>query len=173
MGYDLEAVIGRERVLKSQQSAFQNLEVVVLNQGFALIPMKSELLAEINASAGAESLRTDSFPDFSQGFNPDKLSVAVGHWLEDLSSSGSVMYCEAEFFGGSGGQLALIWENREVVFGPICTTWGQADPRLNVSSYEGMAINRALKKLGIVSAASSDEFDTVGLGRYRHTRDWH
>jgi hypothetical protein len=173
MGYDLQAVIGRERILKSQQSVFEKLEIVALYQDFVLIPMKSELLAEINASEGAASLRSDSFPDFSQGFNPDKLSAPVVHWLKDLSSSGPVMYCEAEFFGGSGGQLALIWENREVVFGPICTTWGQADPRLNVTSYKDLAINRALKKLGITSAASSDEFDTVGLGRYRHIRDWH
>jgi hypothetical protein len=80
--------------------------------------------------------------------------------------------------------LAIVWQNRQVVFGPVCTRSGQPNQPLNVSSLSDMAINRALKKLGVEAPFSHlapgttqqpylDEFDTVGLGRHRHTKDWH
>lgn len=183
MGYELAAIIGNKRLLESQKSRYVQVEVVSLHKELAIIPAKSEFLAEINASY-VDTERANSFPDFSNGFSPEKLSQAVVYWLEDLSISAPVMYCEAEYFGGSGGQLALVWQNRQVVLGPICTRWGQVDQPLNVSLLSNMAINRALKKLGVEAPFSHlapgtihqhnlDEFDTVRLGRHRHTQDWH
>lgn len=36
----------------------------------------------------------------------------------------------------------------------------------------GVPINRALQRLGVIRADDQDEWDTIGLGRCRHTDRW-
>ncbi|MCI9508150.1 MAG: hypothetical protein HFF10_00175 [Angelakisella sp.] len=57
------------------------------------------------------------------------------------------------YFSGHGTQAAVLLEGGEVVLGPV--------------EGEG-TINRVLRALGVVSQAGKDEFDTLGLGNYRH-----
>src|SRR5262249_13831328 len=79
--------------------------------------------------------------------------------LRRSSLQGPLMYFETEYFGGSGGQGAAVFQDGEVIFGP---TWGTIG-----------TINQALKLLGVrVAPPAHDEFDTVGLGRHRHTERW-
>jgi hypothetical protein len=162
MVYDLEAVIASGQLLESQRERYRHAEVISLPSRLQLIPVTNELFAELNSG----------FPDVSREFASEKLSPAVVSWLEDLSASAPVMYCEAEFFGGIGGQLAVIWHKRQVVFGPVRTRSGQDGQPYNVSSLSEMSINCALRELGIKAVVPRDEFDTVELGRYRHTKDW-
>ena len=76
---------------------------------------------------------------------------------------GPVAYLEAEYFGGTGEQHAVLWRGGE--------------PRSFSSELPG-AINIALGALGARRLPSGhegrlqDEFDSVGLGRHRHTEDW-
>jgi hypothetical protein len=172
MGYDLEAVVGSRRAFEPQQTRLAHMKVVSLHQDLVLIPITKELLTELAAKPSISSEKAGSLPDFPDGFRPQKLSAKLVHWLQELSCSAPVMYCEAEYFGGSGGQLAVVWQNRAVVFGPICPRWGQPDQPLNVHLLSDMAINRALKVLGVEASLPSDEFDTVGLSKHRHTEDW-
>ena len=57
---------------------------------------------------------------------------------------------ETEYFGGVGEQFATVYDGSERVF----------------EVTEG-GINAALKVIGVAAAPGMDEFDTVGLGKYR------
>jgi hypothetical protein len=61
---------------------------------------------------------------------------------------------EAAFTGGYGGHATMLWEHGEQLLPP------------------GDSINTVLKQLGVVCAQGLDEFDTLGLGRYRSTKQW-
>jgi len=74
-----------------------------------------------------------------------------------MSKRGLVGYIVAEYFGGCGDQFSIIWSDGEIVFGPL----RQPD-----------AINQALRRFGVNADQGKDEFDSVGLGRHRHTDQW-
>jgi len=79
------------------------------------------------------------------------------HGAEDLSRDGAVVYVAAEFFGGVGDQAATLYRHGRV-------------EREFANGYH--AINEAVVALGITAESPRDAFDTLGLGRYRHTEDW-
>lgn len=79
--------------------------------------------------------------------------------LTEASSEGWLVYVETEYFGGSGDQGAVALRGRKVLYGPTRSPIG--------------SINAALSAVGIQKQEPAvDEFDTVGLGAKRHTRDW-
>ena len=87
------------------------------------------------------------------------------HLTDDLVSSlvaksgrDRFAYFETDYFGGAGGQGALVLSEGSVLYGP---EWGEIGP-----------INAALAMLGVVPTAGQDAFDTVGLGMFRWTEDW-
>jgi len=79
------------------------------------------------------------------------------HGAEALSRDGALVYVAAEFFGGVGEQVATLYRHGRV-------------EREFASGYH--AINDALAALGVTAESPKDAFDTLGLGRYRHTEDW-
>jgi hypothetical protein len=66
-------------------------------------------------------------------------------------------YIEAEYFGGEGGQSGIIWKDGK---------------RTAEFAYRQEVINNVLRYFGIIANENQDEFDTLGLGRHRNTRDW-
>ena len=74
-----------------------------------------------------------------------------------LSGGAKVAYSEAELFGGGGMQASMVFENGKII------------PDAIVSKN---AINLALQYLGVAKASSPDEFDALGLGKYRNTEQW-
>lgn len=98
---------------------------------------------------------------------PGTVPLPQGAWLRpltadthdaaELSRTQPVAFVTAEFFGGAGAQCATLYRDGRVVqeFPSGCT-----------------AINAALAALGITTEPASDAFDTLRLGRYRHTEDW-
>ena len=146
MGYYLQAVIGR--VSLECDFGFPSARVITLRQGLRMIPVTDALFDEIQASlpGGGES---------QQRF--EKFSPAVARWVRELSARGLAAYVEAEYFGGTGGQGAVVWRQGETVLGPI---------------HSDDAINRALRVFGVEAGGGLDEFDAVGLGLQRSTDDW-
>ncbi|MFT2720119.1 hypothetical protein ACMT4L_08965 [Deinococcus sp. A31D244] len=67
-------------------------------------------------------------------------------------------YVEAEYFGGTGSQVAAVWDGGRVFWGP--------------ERRERGPINHALRLLGVHRTDSHDEFGSVGLDRHRHLEDW-
>jgi hypothetical protein len=131
------------RELARHASAFGNARVVPLEQSVDMIPVTDELHQEIGSG--------DELPRF------EKLSPKVQAWVGRISVAGPVAYVEAEFFGGLGGQAAVAWSEGSQSLGPI---------------HAKDAINQALRFLGVRPDGAHDEFDAVGLGRYRNTADW-
>lgn len=144
MGYTLEAAL-----LDSSAAKFHhNMPTHSLPHGITLIPLTDEVLDEHFGPSGPGTLGTLW-----------KLNAALEAFLVEASRSGRVVYMEADFFGGIGIQQAAVWEEGRLVLGP------------EHSNGVG-AINRALRRLGVPCPAGRDEFDELGLGRFRHTADW-
>jgi hypothetical protein len=143
MGYYLQAIIGKQQTLTQHVSAFQHARIVPLAQDIAIIPITDDLYDEM-----AEGEDIEPF---------EKLSPGVEEWAQRISALATVAYVEAEFFGGTGGQIAVAWSGGSRVLGPL---------------HSPNAINETLRLFGVQVGEAHDEFDAVGLGRHRDTSDW-
>jgi hypothetical protein len=83
-----------------------------------------------------------------------QLTVPLAAWAAELLRQLPVAYIETDYFGGMGSQAAVVWQEGLLVFSTD-------------------SINEALVRLGIVADPGQDEFDTVGLGRWRSNEKWY
>lgn len=98
---------------------------------------------------------------------PGAVPLPQGAWLLPVLEvclpppASPVVFVTAEFWGGQGAQAATLYRSG-------------APPHPFETGYN--AINQALRALGITAECSAesnkDEFDSLGLGRYRRTEDW-
>jgi len=155
--YTLEAILARESTLRGTLEEFPGVKLIPLPQGICMIPMTGLLLQEleIRYQGGTKVTRPD-YQQFSDSLVPDfeRLIKGVDQFARHLSQNGLVAYVEATFTGGYGGHETMMWEKGEIVDGP------------------GHDISTVLRRLGVVRISGRDEFDTVGLGRHRSTRQW-
>jgi hypothetical protein len=133
-------------------------------EGVHLIPLTEA------ARAGCQ--RADGDAATVEGFY--ELPNGVARWARELSREWVVLYVHLEFFGGEGFHAAIAWDQERVIFGPRFTrTPGEtAEPHYQEVNRQGMAINLALRALGLRTRDGRDEFATLGLGKYRRTSDW-
>jgi hypothetical protein len=73
---------------------------VDLGQGLSLVPMTEELFDQINNFCSSPSV--DKFEHMTENVE-QKVLDAIG--------DRKLAYIEAEYFGGEGGQIAIIWNN--------------------------------------------------------------
>jgi len=149
MAYILEAIVSKAEVPEKKLSQFVNARRVQLDQGVWLIPLTKALLSELEQIQGIDKHK--QLAEFQS------ISPAVIWFAEQLSAYGRVVYIEAEFFGGTGGQVSVGWHNPQLLFGPM-----KAND----------AINQALRWLGVSRHEQKDEFDSIGLGNNRTTEEW-
>jgi hypothetical protein len=175
LGYTLEAVVTKRALAAALAKRFPAASPVELAQGFVLVPITLPLIAEISAGRpwreGAQLVGGCVIYDAHGKIverSSSQLPQALADALADISQFGAVAYLEAEFFGGYGIQASVIWEGGEIVLGPLIEE--EDDP---VRRLAEAAINRALRRLGVEKEEDAlDEFDTVDLGRHRHTEEW-
>lgn len=74
-------------------------------------------------------------------------------WARAASKAATLAFVSAGYFGGEGDQTAAVFARGQCIASAV-------------------TINRALELLGVSAADGMDEFDTVGLGRYRKTGRW-
>ena len=119
----------------------------LIGYGLSLIPwMNSESHEELPAFTGIDD-------EASAKLHPEtEIS------LRAASTEGKLLLIATEYFGGFGGQGAAIFQDGEIVHGPV---WAEAE-----------AINQALEALGVQATEDHDQFDLVHLGRHRHTTGW-
>ncbi|WP_371655920.1 MULTISPECIES: hypothetical protein [unclassified Streptomyces] len=153
MGYELQAVIAKGEVLRGASRDLPAARVVSLGQGLALMPMTAQLFDA--ATDGTEG---------SLGFW--RLPGGFDKRLAGWSAAGVVAYVEAEYFGGVGEQRAAVWAEGAVVLGPLHV------PEDQPFGSAGNPISQALRRLGVVAGAATDEFAAVGLHRHRRSEDW-
>ena len=142
MGYVLRAFLGPTPAIESLAGHYQHATSVALGWGLSLLPMTAALYDEINHLVE------------SAGISPFVLLTQhVEEQLLPLIGSASFCYVEAEYFGGSGYQAALLWQEGRRSLGPT-------------------TINAVLSNLGVKAGWGRDAFDTLGLGRHRETEEW-
>lgn len=103
-----------------------------------------------------------------------RLSESVAAWARELSHHSPVVYVHVEFFGGNGFHAAIGWYHGEIAWGPRFTsTDPDEDEHFDVIPRFGdLAVNDALRWLGVPRGQANDEFAAVGLDRFRMTTDW-
>lgn len=115
-----------------------------LIDGWRLVPLDDDDLAGLGLD----------FSACAEGFS--YLSPSLAEFCVEYSRLGPVVYFETEYFGGMGSQAAAAFVDGAVL----------------LSGVGDDAINSALRMIGITANAGMDEFDHLGLSRYRHTSDW-
>lgn len=128
---------------------WNGLPFVALHAGLTLIPL-SETALDSLFRFNAES---SSFEGFVY------LDAEMLDGLKAASSGRRLAYVETDYFGGVGGQGAVMIEDRHILFGP---DWAEIGPINSVLAY----FDLPERKNGM------DRFDQVGLGRHRRTEDW-
>lgn len=149
MGHYVQAFVGSKPLLESVQQRFGVSRVVELEQGLFLLPLTEELYDALPSAPAAF--------EWAGEFHFLFLDSKVVALLKEASQAESLAYVETEYFGGDGGQGAIVARGGEIVLGP--------------SKGDG-SINAALNLLGAKKAGAHDEFEAVGLGRFRSNDDW-
>jgi len=146
MAYILNAFIGKQPDLQLIASRFHNTKLVNVGKEIFIIPMTEELYDEINELKISEDVGSLTY-----------MSKNVENKILSIIDARCIGYIEAEYFGGQGGQTAILWQNGE---------------RYRVYNFGQGVINLLLKHLGVSAEIGLDEFDTINLGRHRNTEDW-
>lgn len=95
------------------------------------------------------------------------LSAALIETLLELSHKAPLAYIETNYVGGTGSQAATMYTEGRCLMKPENTEVG------SLTKSRNGPISEALRRLGIVRGPGDyDEFDTVGLGRFRRNEDW-
>ena len=146
MGYYLQGFICRQSDTSLFTDKFDKAVSVELGQGVALIPMTEELFDQINNFSSSPSV--EKFEYMTENVEQKVLS-AIG--------DKKIAYVEAEYFGGEGGQIAIIWNNSK---------------REQILLFGQDKINQVLKDFGVTANEGQDEFLTLGFGLRRNTKEW-
>jgi len=156
--YTLEAILAQEATIRDAVVGFSSAKLIPLPQGVCMIPMVRMLLQELEIRyQGGTKVTHPEWQQFSDSlFHPifERLIVGVDQFARHISHLGLVAYVEATFIGGYGGHATMLWEYGERLEPP------------------GDDINTVLRRLGVIRGPGLDEFDTIGLGKYRSTRQW-
>lgn len=150
MGYYLQALICKSQSLKNKVNSFSFEHRIHLAQDFTMIVVTDGLCEEVADKYFCDE--HEPYKEFSM------FSGSLAEWAKELSNLTPIAYLEAEYFGGVGGQSAIVWGKSNVVLGPLS---GKSGP-----------INKALQFLGAQAVGARDEFDSVGLNRERNAEDW-
>ena len=150
----VQAIIGNEGTLHQFVSAFPQARMAELRDGLVLIPLTDKLSKAVQGTA---------WPPF------ERLTSPFGHALSAASTTSPVAYIETEYFGGTGTQAAIVWNNGTVTMEPALY---ETPSDLDLPLME-QPINRALAILEVTCEPGQvDLFDTVGLGKFRSTEEW-
>lgn len=100
-----------------------------------------------------------------------ELTMNIVQEIKTLSTNGKCAYIETAYFGGIGVQISESWENGAKIEGPLISYDGIEQPsnQQNALVVE-YSINQTLRKIGVKKHMGKDEFDSLGLGKYRSNR---
>ena len=145
MGHQINAIIGKRQAVRVFADRWTWAEVVDLPQDCGMVFLTDALfdgITQLFDGPGREE--------------PSSLTLftsAIRRALEEAARPGPLAYIETDYAGGYGTQAGVLLERGQAALGPL----------------EGAgAINRLLRAIGVWSRPGEDEFDALGLGRYRH-----
>lgn len=142
MGHNLHALIARQPI--DEYQAVELGLAVLFEQDLVLIPIVPESLDVFEKELDLK------YEPFSKRVLIDS---SVTNRLAELLGIRSFAVIETEYFGGSGTQYASYYSN-------------------GIKELRAVTINDVLRHMGVQKALDKlDEFDTIGLGKYRRTDD--
>ena len=149
MGHHINAVIGPAEALAKIVAAAGCPAPTELPFDLAIAPLGHEQIDKLTRLEVSE---------VAEGFR--YLSPALERVLLEAADGGTFAYVETEYFGGMGYQAAAIFSPQQSV-----TRLAQAET--DEPARSDSPINRALRFLGVRATPGQDEFDTLGLRRFR------
>lgn len=150
MGHHVSGIVAEPRMLAGIATGRKLGTSIPLRHGLAPLPIDEENVGGLAGSGPGPALLAF-----------EHLTPAVLAELAELSAGCRLGYIETDYFGGAGGQGAVVCDGGRVVMQP---TRGEG-PRGPVS--------RALAHLGVrVGPPHIDEFDGVGFGDFRSNDAW-
>jgi hypothetical protein len=166
MGHHINAVIGSSKALASLADRLGSPDPVELPFDLVIIPLDEQRLDAIAMSV------EPAFDGFTY------LTPTMAREIGSAISNGPALYIETEYFGGMGSQSAALFENGVL-------TWKDAESTIETVAARSFLtrffrpsaaaskspISAGLAKLGIVGSEGQDEFDRIGLGRFRSLED--
>lgn len=149
MGHCIRAVIGTHEAVRKIADDWVRAKETELPQEFGMVFCTTALLEDIEElmESSGEVIDCSPFPELVY-FNS-----AAKFLMEEYSFHTKLAYIETDYFGGAGTQAGLLYENGQPA----------ADPK----SGDG-AINALLRELGVWRKPDMDEFDMLGLSKYRN-----
>ena len=164
----IRGFIGKEEIIKAFTDNWVEAKPVTLYQGLAIIFLTRKLYDDIEELANS---KIDT--EYSQFF--EYLSPSIYEILVQESRIGKLAYIEIDYFGGCGSQSAILFENSKIKIQQIKiqqikteTLWDEKTYNYYHKPEGEKAINIVLKELGVYKVKGKDEFDSIGLGKYRH-----
>lgn len=162
MGHQINAIIGSERTLLGLAARLGPPRPTEVGLNLWALPLNEQRL---DMMAMSVEPRFDGFT---------YLSPTLAHAIAQGLGEGSALYIETAYFGGMGDQGAALFENGKLVWKKSESTFRSEKPKsLFARLISGQRlppkspISEGLGSLGVVPASGEDEFDCVGLGRFR------
>jgi hypothetical protein len=144
MGHHIQAIIAPMETADAISRDWPELPRLDRDGGFSIFPVDAALIDQRIAPDKTPTITGDQFMLLTNGFRDV---------LRTLSRGGQLAYVETEYFGGVGGQGALVYREGNEIMPP---TWHESGP-----------INDALKLIGLKRGVCADEFAAAGLGLVR------
>jgi len=163
MGHAISAFIGQYAPLRAIADALCHTHIATLSQGYNLLPIHIEVLDHCTFNLPGNL--PDEYPEFIRLF-PELIVVA-----RQQAVHAPIAYIETDYFGGVGTQAAILW-HRDGIYGPFQTETKYEQNVVRVVPADQRAINRILRRLGAQRETAIDEFDALGLGRFRSNEAW-
>jgi hypothetical protein len=164
MSHIVQLFIARKAILENMACTLNQAHLILLPQGFAMIPNTDELFDEVT-----NHQHSKMSAEFEIFYKP---SSALISQAEDLSGKGPIAYIETDYFGGTGTQSAVVWSETRIIYGPCQSETRWVNEQLVKEPAAEKVINKALRHLGVKQANAFDEFDAIELGKFRHNEDW-
>jgi hypothetical protein len=154
MGHHISAVVLKGSFDEDQAKAF-DLKPIRLNDELTLFPLDARYL-----DYWAEKLGSCGFVSDCPRLNPNVVHLMVNA----IASNPLFAVIETDYFGGTGSQAAAVYQGRVEILAPESSEIAELGHSIG-------PINNALRRLGVLAIVGRDEFETVGLYRYRDFYD--
>jgi hypothetical protein len=148
MGHCIHAIVAARPTADVISAAWPELPRLDRDNGFAVFAVDAEL---IDARIAPDETPVTTGNEFKL------LTDGLRALLKTLSRDGQLAYIETDYFGGVGGQGALVCRAGEEIMSP---TWQKSG-----------AIDKALKLIGLPRGILADRFAAAGFAQIRNNDD--
>lgn len=148
MAHCIHVIVAPTPTADSISQQWPELPRLDRDNGYAIFSVDADL---IDARIAPDSTPTETGDEFML------LTSGFRNQLRTLSCGGQLAYVETEYFGGAGGQGALVCRDGDEIMPP---EWNESG-----------TINDALKLIGLKRGLVADRFTAAGFAQVRSDDD--